>query len=149
TMASSRSRYCFMVSVRKGWLSLRRSLHSWMVSDALRRYRPGRDDPFYPFCDLLWGNRMHAAVIAEDARPVAEDRTGPAGHVGLYSIGRVLPVAVKSRERMRRAPNGNHGYAQQRGDVHGGGVHGYHRVEVGDEVHLLRHVHAPDDRNHS
>ena len=56
----------------------------------------------------------------------------------------MLAVAVESCEGMRSTPYRYHGDAEQRGDVHGGRIHGDDGVQIADEVHLLRHAHASD-----
>ena len=92
---------------------------------------------------LRWD--VEATEIAKTAWFIAKDGAWPAIEiVSLNAIVRILAVAEKARVGVRLPPYGDDANAVERREVHGGGVHREHDVEVGHQSHLVGEGHDSD-----
>ena len=90
----------------------------------------------YFFNNHLRCNAVHASVVAARAQFVAIHRAGSAGQIHLDAIFCFLVPAEETGEGMCAAPNGDDPRAHQRCQMHVGGVHAEHHIQLAHQGKL-------------
>ncbi len=93
----------------------------------------------YSFNNPLGGNVIKTSIVAALAGLVAEDTAGAAVKIHLNGILSGLVETEESCQRMSGSPDADHRSGRQRGQMHIGGVHGKHHIEMAHEYQFLVH----------
>src|SRR5574344_2254605 len=94
----------------------------------------------YPFENHLGFNHIHAGKVATAAGTVTIDAAGATREIDLNGVLHRLFPAHESCQRMGGSPDADHGSGCERSQVHVGGVHGEHHVQMAHEDQFLVHV---------
>ena len=89
------------------------------------------------FKDGFWFDVVQTGVVLSHARFFAVDAARAAGQVGLYGVVGVLSEAHETGIGVRSSPDADDGNADEGGEVHVGGVHREHKVEVAHDDEFL------------
>ena len=80
---------------------------------------------------------VQTGVVLSHARFFAVDAARAAGQVGLYGVVGVLSEAHEAGIGVCGSPDADDGNADEGGEVHVGGVHREHKVEVAHDDEFL------------